>query len=36
MQVSERNYVGHIRVAELYMQEDLDDVTADPCITNED
>lgn len=36
MWVSELNYVGHTRVAELYMRGDVDDVTADPYIANED
>lgn len=36
MKVSELNYIGHTWMAELCRQEDLGDVTADPCITNED
>lgn len=38
MYVSELNYAGYTRLAELYpdMWEDLDDVTGDPYIANED
>lgn len=36
MYVSELNYAGYTWLAELYMWEDVDDVTADPYIANED